>query len=225
MRMLRWHYRSKHQSLIAVSNRQFYENKLFIVPSPYTAEAGMGLRCESVGISVRRIGDSVADLSEPASALNRRGPVSAKCSRQSRSLCLQAERQSRKGIRCGEALKGKCGWEGLQSRHRLGEIDIRNRPEGTSLSVVQLYARERSTRAASSRLSRTYPPFKWRILTRAVISRTIRPMVTAPAFTRVSRSGRHGCGYGSYRSPLTGASLGSICRRRAAELRPLRVTR
>jgi very-short-patch-repair endonuclease len=44
MRMLRWHYRSKHQSLIAVSNRQFYENKLFIVPSPYTAEAGMGLR-------------------------------------------------------------------------------------------------------------------------------------------------------------------------------------
>jgi very-short-patch-repair endonuclease len=43
-RMLRWHYRSKHQSLIAVSNRQFYESKLFIVPSPFTAEAGMGLR-------------------------------------------------------------------------------------------------------------------------------------------------------------------------------------
>ena len=48
MRMLRWHYRSKHQSLIAVSNRQFYENKLFIVPSPYTAEAGMGLRFHRV---------------------------------------------------------------------------------------------------------------------------------------------------------------------------------
>lgn len=44
MRMLRWHYRSRHQSLIAVSNRQFYEGKLFIVPSPYMAEAGMGLR-------------------------------------------------------------------------------------------------------------------------------------------------------------------------------------
>ncbi|SIT12807.1 DUF3320 domain-containing protein [Paracoccus saliphilus] len=44
MRMLRWHYRSRHQSLIAVSNRQFYESKLFVVPSPYTAEAGMGLR-------------------------------------------------------------------------------------------------------------------------------------------------------------------------------------
>ena len=33
-RMLRWHYRSRHQSLIAVSNSQFYENQLFIVPSP-----------------------------------------------------------------------------------------------------------------------------------------------------------------------------------------------
>jgi very-short-patch-repair endonuclease len=43
-RMLAWHYRSKHQSLIAVSNREFYENKLFIVPSPYDAIAGMGLK-------------------------------------------------------------------------------------------------------------------------------------------------------------------------------------
>jgi very-short-patch-repair endonuclease len=43
-RMLNWHYRSKHQSLIAVSNKQFYDNRLFIVPSPYDAVAGMGLR-------------------------------------------------------------------------------------------------------------------------------------------------------------------------------------
>ncbi|WP_031214184.1 DUF3320 domain-containing protein [Mesorhizobium sp. LSJC255A00] len=47
-RMLRWHYRSRHQSLIAVSNSQFYENRLFIVPSPYTQEAGMGLRFQHV---------------------------------------------------------------------------------------------------------------------------------------------------------------------------------
>jgi very-short-patch-repair endonuclease len=47
-RMLRWHYRSRHQSLIAVSNAQFYENRLFIVPSPYTQEAGMGLRFHHV---------------------------------------------------------------------------------------------------------------------------------------------------------------------------------
>ncbi|CAN7429582.1 DUF3320 domain-containing protein [Phyllobacterium sp. LjRoot231] len=43
-RMLNWHYRSRHQSLIAVSNREFYENRLFIVPSPYDAIAGMGLK-------------------------------------------------------------------------------------------------------------------------------------------------------------------------------------
>lgn len=47
-RMLRWHYRSRHQSLIAVSNRQFYENKLVIIPSPYTAQSGLGLRFHHV---------------------------------------------------------------------------------------------------------------------------------------------------------------------------------
>lgn len=43
-RMLNWHYRSRHQSLIAVSNKQFYDDKLFIVPSPYDAVTGMGLK-------------------------------------------------------------------------------------------------------------------------------------------------------------------------------------
>jgi very-short-patch-repair endonuclease len=47
-KMLRWHYRSRHQSLIAVSNSQFYDSKLFIVPSPYTQEAAMGLRFHQV---------------------------------------------------------------------------------------------------------------------------------------------------------------------------------
>lgn len=36
-RMLEWHYRSRHQSLITVSNHEFYGNRLFIVPSPSTA--------------------------------------------------------------------------------------------------------------------------------------------------------------------------------------------
>ncbi len=43
-RMLNWHYRSRHHSLIAVSNKEFYDNRLFIVPSPYDAIAGMGLK-------------------------------------------------------------------------------------------------------------------------------------------------------------------------------------
>lgn len=32
--MLRWHYRSRHESLIAISNYEFYENKLVVFPSP-----------------------------------------------------------------------------------------------------------------------------------------------------------------------------------------------
>lgn len=43
-RMLRWHYRSRHESLIAVSNSEFYQNRLLIVPSPYTRNSGLGLR-------------------------------------------------------------------------------------------------------------------------------------------------------------------------------------
>jgi very-short-patch-repair endonuclease/DNA polymerase III delta prime subunit len=46
--MLRWHYRSRHQSLIAVSNQQFYRNALYIVPSPYTSASGLGLRFHHV---------------------------------------------------------------------------------------------------------------------------------------------------------------------------------
>jgi very-short-patch-repair endonuclease len=42
-RMLRWHYRSRHHSLIAVSNREFYDNHLCVVPSPTTITAMHGL--------------------------------------------------------------------------------------------------------------------------------------------------------------------------------------
>lgn len=43
-RMLRWHYRSRHHSLIAVSNDQFYENRLLIFPSPGVNLHAWGLR-------------------------------------------------------------------------------------------------------------------------------------------------------------------------------------
>lgn len=41
-RMLKWHYRSRHESLIHLSNQEFYDNKLVIFPSPGGAEQ-MGL--------------------------------------------------------------------------------------------------------------------------------------------------------------------------------------
>ncbi len=51
-KMLRWHYRSRHHSLIAVSNHEFYEDKLFIVPSPYSATAGLGLKFNHISDGV-----------------------------------------------------------------------------------------------------------------------------------------------------------------------------
>ena len=41
-RMLRWHYRSRHPSLIDVSNDEFYDNRLFLPPSPYIARENVG---------------------------------------------------------------------------------------------------------------------------------------------------------------------------------------
>ncbi|MDD4296683.1 MAG: DUF3320 domain-containing protein [Ruminiclostridium sp.] len=42
-RMLRWHYRSKHESLIAVSNKEFYKNKLVVFPSCVQDPENMGI--------------------------------------------------------------------------------------------------------------------------------------------------------------------------------------
>jgi Protein of unknown function (DUF4011)/REase_MTES_1575/AAA domain len=42
-RSLRWHYRSHHESLIAFSNHHFYKN-LIVFPSPYSANAGLGVK-------------------------------------------------------------------------------------------------------------------------------------------------------------------------------------
>lgn len=45
-KMLKWHYRSKHESLIAVSNKEFYNNKLYIYPSPMIDSEDLGLKFE-----------------------------------------------------------------------------------------------------------------------------------------------------------------------------------
>ncbi|MBZ7925036.1 DUF3320 domain-containing protein [Ensifer adhaerens] len=70
-RMLRWHYRSRHQSLIAVSNSQFYDSKLFIVPSPYTQEAGMGLRFHHVPNGIFEDGANKVEAKVVAEAIIR----------------------------------------------------------------------------------------------------------------------------------------------------------
>lgn len=45
-RYLRWHYRSRHESLIAVSNAEFYDNKLVIFPSAGVNTSATGIALE-----------------------------------------------------------------------------------------------------------------------------------------------------------------------------------
>lgn len=43
MRNLNWHYRSRHESLIAFSNQRYYQSKLVTFPSPFTADKAVKL--------------------------------------------------------------------------------------------------------------------------------------------------------------------------------------
>lgn len=44
VRRLRWHYRSRHHSLIAFSNHEFYQRDLIIFPSAYHDDSSLGVR-------------------------------------------------------------------------------------------------------------------------------------------------------------------------------------
>ncbi len=44
VKQLKWHYRSRHESLITVSNQAFYENNLLIFPSPVDTAEHLGLK-------------------------------------------------------------------------------------------------------------------------------------------------------------------------------------
>jgi very-short-patch-repair endonuclease len=44
VRRLRWHYRSRHHSLIAFSNREFYKEDLIIFPSAYREHSSLGVK-------------------------------------------------------------------------------------------------------------------------------------------------------------------------------------
>ena len=44
VKMLKWHYRSRHESLISVSNKEFYNNDLLVYPSPSHDDPELGLK-------------------------------------------------------------------------------------------------------------------------------------------------------------------------------------
>lgn len=47
-RRLRWHYRSRHESLIAFSARNFYDNDLILFPSPFETNKEFGIKFHPV---------------------------------------------------------------------------------------------------------------------------------------------------------------------------------
>jgi len=51
---LKWHYRSRHESLIAFSNYHYYDNKLHTFPSPEE-------RSPSLGVTLRHVPDGIYD--------------------------------------------------------------------------------------------------------------------------------------------------------------------
>jgi very-short-patch-repair endonuclease len=63
-RMLRWHYRSRHHSLIAVSNREFYDNRLQVIPSPWDGEGELGVVFRHVACGVYDRGASATNRVE-----------------------------------------------------------------------------------------------------------------------------------------------------------------
>jgi very-short-patch-repair endonuclease len=52
--LLRWHYRSRHEGLIAFSNQHYYDNKLITFPGPLTGEA-------AAGVEFRHVADGIYD--------------------------------------------------------------------------------------------------------------------------------------------------------------------
>lgn len=61
---LRWHYRSRHESLIAVSNNEFYGNHLYVYPSPLHEDRNMGLQFRHVKNSVYERGKTGVNREE-----------------------------------------------------------------------------------------------------------------------------------------------------------------
>lgn len=71
-RILRWHYRSRHEALIAFSNREFYKDQLIVFPSPagQASRYGIGWNFVSEGVAnkgvnpaeARRVAEAAATI-------------------------------------------------------------------------------------------------------------------------------------------------------------------
>lgn len=55
-KMLRWHYRSKHESLITVNNHEFYNSSLFVFPTAFQEDPKRGLQLKYLPNTVYEAG-------------------------------------------------------------------------------------------------------------------------------------------------------------------------
>lgn len=63
-KMLKWHYRSRHDSLIAVSNNEFYNNQLYVYPSSQKSTDEYGLKLKYNPDTIYDKGRSASNLLE-----------------------------------------------------------------------------------------------------------------------------------------------------------------
>lgn len=64
MKELKWHYRSRHESLIAVSNQEFYDNNLYVFPSAIDKAEHLGLKFVHIPDAVYDRGKSSTNREE-----------------------------------------------------------------------------------------------------------------------------------------------------------------
>ncbi|MCL2701942.1 MAG: DUF3320 domain-containing protein, partial [Phycisphaerae bacterium] len=104
---LRWHYRSRHESLIAFSNREFYDNDLVVFPSSHAdrAEQGLSMRLEASDLYDRGRSQTNRDQAKRIAAYvfehartcpNRTLGVGAFSQRQQQAIWDEIERLRRK---------------------------------------------------------------------------------------------------------------------------------
>lgn len=68
-RRLKWHYRSQHPSLIAFSNRQFYDDELVVSPSASPTAVDLGVHCHRVAEPSYRSGENIGEAEELVASL------------------------------------------------------------------------------------------------------------------------------------------------------------
>ena len=69
-RRLRWHYRSRHESLIAFSNQNFYDSNLILFPSPFQKSDEFGIRFKYIARGRFHIRRNVEEAREVVNAIS-----------------------------------------------------------------------------------------------------------------------------------------------------------